>query len=66
MSKTGISIKSIDKSIALGSLGAVMTTGALLALSGTVGLVIAVTGCALSTYSLRYPQHVRQHSRRSR
>jgi hypothetical protein len=46
----------IDKSLAYALLGAVMSTGALVALSGPVGISFALAGCVLCVYSLRAAQ----------
>ena len=46
----------VDRALAFALAGAVMSTVSLLFLSGRLGVALAVLGCALCVYSLRYPE----------
>ena len=46
----------VDKALAFALAGAVMSTMSLLFLSGRLGIALAILGCVLCVYSLRYPE----------
>jgi hypothetical protein len=50
----------MDQELAFALVGAVLSTGALLTLSGAIGIACAVVGCAVCAYSLTHARRARQ------